>query len=259
MGLIGGFRMRLFQRSIAFVGLSIASLLVSAETITVVADLWCPYNCQPGSEKAGIALDILKKAFPDATINYQLIDWASAITRARAGEFDAIVGAAKSDAPDFIFPSKSFAFTRNCVFTPNKSTWKFTGYSDLTKIKLGLIKSYTYGEEIDGYVKQAKPESLMIVEGEKPLNDLLDALDSGKIDALVSDKNVFSYTVSELGKRDNYRMDGCGKQDDLYVAFSPANKERSQKLADQMSAGIDMLAKHRLMSTIYSRYTDMKK
>lgn len=251
--------MHFIKRSLIAAWLGFSSQFALAETITVVADLWCPYNCQPGSDKAGIALDILKKAFPDATISYQLMDWDSAITRTRAGEFDGIVGAARSDAPDFIFPTKSFAYTRNCVYVPDKSTWKFTGYNDLAKIRLGVIKAYTYGEEIDNYVKQAIPESLLVADSDKPLNDLIDALDSGKIDALVSDKNVFAYTVAELGKRDDYRMDGCGEQDDLYVAFSPANKQRSQKLADQLSAGIDTLAKNRLMPTIYSRYTNLKK
>ena len=76
---------------------------------------------------------------------------------------------------------------------------------------------------------------------------------------LVSDKNVFSYTTNELGKRDNYHMDGCGEQDDIYIAFSPANKERAQKLADKVTAAIEELSKKKLMPAIYSRYSGPSK
>jgi len=231
----------------------------AGETITVVADLWCPYNCEPGSAKEGIALDILRRSLQGVEINYKIMDWHKAIERARVGEFDAIIGAAHSDAPDFVFPTKSFAYTRNCFYAPAKSAWKFSGYADLSKSKLGVIRSYTYGKPADDYIVSAAPDKLLVAEGETPLNDLITALDASKIDVLISDKNVFSYTTNELGKRDAYRMEGCGEQDDIYIAFSPANKERAQKLADQVSVAIEELSKKHLMPAIYSRYSGSAK
>jgi polar amino acid transport system substrate-binding protein len=233
----------------------VVSLPVAADTITVAADMWCPYNCAPDSSKPGIALEILKKAFPDDTIKYELVDWDSAVARTRAGEFDGIVGAARSDAPDFIFPSKSFAYTENCFFTRRKSPWKFAGYDELSKIKLGVIKAYSYGDDIDSYVNKAKPENLMVAEGQDPLADLIKALDSGAIAALVSDKNVFVYSTAEKHKDGAYKADMCGEKDELYIAFSPAKAERSQKLADQLAAGIDALVNKRQMPAIFLRYT----
>jgi polar amino acid transport system substrate-binding protein len=243
------------RRILAALVLAAAVSSHAGETITVVADLWCPYNCVPGSAKEGIALDILRRSLEGVEIQYQLMDWDQAIVRSRAGEFDAIVGAAHSDAPDFVFPAKSFAFTRNCLYAPSKSAWKFSGYAELSKIRLGAIKSYTYGKPVDDYIAGASADKMLIAEGEAPLNDLIAALDAGKIDVLVSDKNVFSYTANELGKRDAYRMEGCGEQDDIYIAFSPANKERAQKLADKVTAAIEDLQKKHLMPAIYSRYS----
>jgi hypothetical protein len=75
----------------------------------------------------------------------------------------------------------------------------------------------------------------------------------------VSDKNVFSYTANELGRRDAYHMDGCGDQDDIYIAFSPANKARAQQLADKVTAAIEELSKKKLMPAIYSRYSGSSK
>lgn len=239
--------------------LGLPALAAAGETITVVADLWCPYNCTPGAGKEGIALDILRRSLTGVEIKYQLMDWDQAITRTRAGEFDAIIGAARSDAPDFVFPAKSFAYTRNCFYAPAKSAWKFSSYADLAKIRLGTIKAYSYGTAADEYIAAAAPEKLMIAEGETPLKDLITALDAGKIDVLISDKNVFAYTANELGKRDNYHVDGCGEQDDIYIAFSPANKERAQQLADKVTKAIDELSKKHLMPVIYSRYSGPSK
>lgn len=247
------------KRTLLALALGAAASAYAGETITVVADLWCPYNCQPGAAKEGIALDILRRSLQGVEINYQLMDWDQAITRSRAGEFDAIIGAARSDAPDFVFPAKSFAFTRNCFYASAKSAWKFSGYEDLAKVKLGVIKSYTYGDQADKYITSAKPEQLLVAVGETPLNDLIAALDAGKIDVLVSDKNVFSYTTNEFGKRDAYRMEGCGDQDDIYIAFSPANKERARQLADKVTVAIEELSKKKLMPAIYSRYSGQSK
>jgi len=247
------------KRTLLALALGAAASSYAGETITVVADLWCPYNCQPGAAKEGIALDILRRSLQGVEIKYQLMDWDQAITRSRAGEFDAIIGAARSDAPDFVFPAKSFAFTRNCFYASAKSAWRFSGYEDFAKVKLGVIKSYTYGDQADKYITGAKPEQLLVAAGETPLNDLIAALDAGKIDVLVSDKNVFSYTANELGKRDAYRMEGCGDQDDIYIAFSPANKERAQQLADKVTAAIEELSKKKLMPAIYSRYSGQSK
>lgn len=39
-----------------------------AETITIVADPWCPYNCEPGSDEPGFMVEIARRVFAEAGI-----------------------------------------------------------------------------------------------------------------------------------------------------------------------------------------------
>ena len=79
--------------------------MVQAEEITIVADEWCPFNCEPNSKAPGFMIEIATEIFSKAghSVNYSTMDWDEALTAVRKGEFKAIVGAANEDAPDSIF------------------------------------------------------------------------------------------------------------------------------------------------------------
>ena len=80
-------------------GLALAVLspvaTAGAETLTLVADEWCPYNCTPGDEKPGFLVEIVKKVFEPQgfTVDYKIVPWARAIRDTRAGRYSAILGA----------------------------------------------------------------------------------------------------------------------------------------------------------------------
>ena len=51
---------------------------VWADVITLRADEWCPYNCQPKSQNPGFIIEIAETVFKKAghTIDYQVMPWA---------------------------------------------------------------------------------------------------------------------------------------------------------------------------------------
>ncbi|RYZ89485.1 MAG: hypothetical protein EOP06_09295, partial [Proteobacteria bacterium] len=79
----------------------------AAETVRIRADPWCPFTCAPAAKDPGegYIIDFAKKALGDKgiSVDYRTMPWTDAITAVRKGDFEAVAGASKSDAPDFIY------------------------------------------------------------------------------------------------------------------------------------------------------------
>jgi polar amino acid transport system substrate-binding protein len=78
-----------------------AAVPVFADTITVRADTWMPYNGEPNSDRPGYCIEMLKVIFEPMgyKIDYQIEPWTRATANAEAGKIDAIIGAAINDCP----------------------------------------------------------------------------------------------------------------------------------------------------------------
>jgi polar amino acid transport system substrate-binding protein len=50
-----------------------------ADTITLHADEWCPYNCAPGSGMPGYAVEVAREVFEQAghRLDYGLLSWGA--------------------------------------------------------------------------------------------------------------------------------------------------------------------------------------
>ncbi len=216
------------------------------ETITVVADTWCPYNCNPNSPHQGFMVDIAKKAFAKHNIKivYKIVPWTQAIAETRKGVYTAIIGAAKNDAPDFIFPDKSQGFVENHFYVKKDNNWKYTGINSLKNVILGIIADYSYNDEIDDYIKQYKldPDRISMMSGDEALSINISKLKRGKIGAVIEGNYVMNYYLSQNYMKDEVMNAGRlapSGTDNLYIAFSPQNKKLSRKytkiLTDEMN------------------------
>ena len=107
--------------------------LARAETLVIAGDIWCPVNCQPGSERPGILVELAQEIFAEAGIEvqYKALNWARTLQMVRRGELNAAVGAGVEDAPDFLYGATPVASSRSCFFTRQDSTWRFTGTASL--------------------------------------------------------------------------------------------------------------------------------
>jgi len=237
----------------------------AAETLSIRSDLWPPYNDDPKSIKPGYMINILLEIFlPQGyTLDYQQLSWTESLEAVRKGQFNAVIGATKDDAPDFIFPKESFGISDTAFFVKGGSKWKYTGKASLEKIRLGVIESYAYNEELDAYIK-ANKGTKRIVEGtgDEPLTELIRMLQNGEIDAIVEDTNVmFGRLISGKIPMGSITAAGnCKEKSTLYVAFSPKNP-KSKELAAKFDAGIKALRSSGKLHAILGLYglTDWKK
>lgn len=212
------------------------------ETITIVADTWCPYNCNPKSPHTGFMVDIAKQAFAkhNIEVKYSVVPWTRAIDETRKGIHTAIIGATINDAPDFIFPELSQAIMKNHFYVKKGAKWRYTGIKSLENIILGLVDNYSYNPEIDGYIKKYKfdPDHISMMSGDDALGINLSRLMRNKIGATLEAKHVMEYYLSMHSMNDQAEEAGAlpdSKNDKLYIAFSPKDKELSRKYAEILS------------------------
>ena len=101
--------------SIAIIALTgtLTAYQAIADTISLRADIWPPYNATPGSDKPGYIVEIATEIwnYEGHQVNYATVPWERAISEARSGNIDCILGALPDEVPDFIFHSLSLGLS----------------------------------------------------------------------------------------------------------------------------------------------------
>jgi polar amino acid transport system substrate-binding protein len=200
-----------------------------ADELVLVADQWCPYNCEPGSDAPGFMIELARLAFEPQghQVTYQVVPWARAIESARAGQYAGIIGAARDEAPDFIFPDEPAAIVSHDFFVPAASKWRFATLESLHDVRLGVIADYSYGSLFDDYVfpNQDDDEKIFVATGDDPLPRIIRMLLTGRVDVVIEDRNVMRQKLKDLGLVDKVITAGTFTREEVFLAFSPARDE----------------------------------
>jgi polar amino acid transport system substrate-binding protein len=87
-------------------------MVAGAETINIVSDEWCPYNCVPGSDRPGFGIEIAMEAYAphDIQVNYTTQDWDAAVEDTKKVNF------MRSSAPIRKMPPVLFSPRTSSVF-----------------------------------------------------------------------------------------------------------------------------------------------
>lgn len=243
---------------------SLVSSSVIAETITIAADIWCPYNCDPNdTNKPGFIVDIAKTIFGanGITVIYREIPWARAKTMVFSNEIQGLIAAtlADNDTKNLIFPKEESARMQNTFYTLRSNSWTYQGIKSLQEVKIGVITGYDYGTDLQPYIDKELSKKhngkVIAIAGNAPLERLIKMLTINRIDVILEDESVFSYTSQKMGFTD-YRYAGDDKSDPmnnrLFIAFSPAKK--SNQYAKLLTTGISNLRKSGELSRILAKY-----
>jgi polar amino acid transport system substrate-binding protein len=236
-----------------FVVLAMFSVVspLHADTITLVADPWIPYTGEEGGEEAGFMIEFAVKVLEKAghSVVYKNVPWDQAVEETRKGKYNAIVGAYKEDAPDFIFPENEQGLGSNSFFVSTGNPWKYSGVESLKGKKIGIMSGYSYGEVMDKFFK-GNPD----VVAESDLVKLLEKLSEGKIDTIIEDNNVFmDAAMKNYMDEDVAEAGSVGEHNLIYVAFSPADS-KSKGYADVLSKGMVELRQSGTLKTILEKY-----
>lgn len=214
------------------------ALPAQAETITLVADEWCPYNCE--EDVGGFMVVIAEEIFGrhDIKVNYKVMPWTQAIAMARKGDYTGIIGATRHDAPDFIMPHYVLGLSDMRFWVRKNSSWNYDGLASLKGLRIGVIKDYSYGAVLDEYLqKNADSGRILWESGNDALSVNLGKLARGEIDVMPEDDNVMQHYIFEHISDATPREAGSAVTLDhiadnfLYIAFSPKNPDAKRYAA----------------------------
>ncbi|MES2309842.1 MAG: transporter substrate-binding domain-containing protein [Verrucomicrobiota bacterium] len=228
-----------------------------SETITIAADPWLPYTGNLKQGKVGYLIEIAQAVFEShgIKVEYKTLPWTRAVEEGRKGTLDAIAGAYKTDAPDFVFSGKSEGISIEYFYALPGKSWRFKGASSLEEISLGVANGYSYGEIIDTYIQknQSNPKRVQAVSGEDPLYQNLMKLQKGRIDALLESKNVVDYLIQDRKLELHLETVGVNGSHEVYIAFSPKNS-KSPLYAKLLQEGVEKLRSSGKLKTILDSY-----
>jgi polar amino acid transport system substrate-binding protein len=238
--------------------LLIGSLGSRAETLVIAGDPWCPVNCLPGSEQPGIFVELARDIFAEAGIEveYRLINWARALHAARKGQIDAVIGAGHADAEDFLFTPTPVSQSRMCFYVLPQSAWRFASTQDLRGQRLGVIKDYSYGAEVDAYLQEhgENPARVLRSYGDQALGLNVAKLLGRRIDVTLANAWVMQNWLSRHSRVGQLRNAGCRTPDlPIFLAFSPALAS-SRRHVELFEAGLRRYRGDGRLQRLLARY-----
>ncbi|WP_415062810.1 substrate-binding periplasmic protein [Bdellovibrio sp.] len=252
--------MKALLRHLCFVvicGTSIGTPPVQAATLSFRSDYWCPYVCEPNSSRPGYMVEVLQKIFQKHghTVDVKLTNWVRAIKETRTGKAQGLLGARRADAPDFIFSEKSLGITKNVYFTHKDSSWTYQGRQSLQAARIGVINGYSYGDSIDHLI-QTRHKSFIPFSGERPLEQVIKMLESGRLDAFIENPLALHYALKNQNlPTETLKVAGWVSAQDpfLFIGFTPNNPE-SKTYATIVTKGIQELRRNGNLKRILDKY-----
>jgi polar amino acid transport system substrate-binding protein len=245
------------KKILLMIGRIFYSVSSFSDEISLTSDLWCPYACDPKSANPGFMVEIAKVIFENAghKVNYNIVNWARGISETRVGKYNGIIAASKTDAPDFIMPTMAAGHSSNFFWINKDNNWVYKNLDSLKGRKIGVINSYSYGEEVDLPVQNKNP-SYLIVSGDDALAKMVRMTDGKRLDGFVENPFVLSYLLKDMSEyKDKFKSASLNitKDTELFVAFSPQNP-KSKQYAEIMSKGMSELRKSGKLKVILSKY-----
>ena len=243
---------------IVLITMTALSTIATAETISLVADEWPPFNGAPNSENEGFIVDVARAVFEknEIQVTYETISWKRAIEMVREGHHNGLIGASRTDASDFVFPSEELSRNYIAFYVRTASQWQYRDKFDIEAVSLGVIAGYDYRQWLLDYIQinQDNLDKVQIITGQNPLQRNLMKLIDGRIDAIVDNEAVIINVARKMGLTNQITLAGYGTEPSfIYLAFSPKLR-KSKGYAEILSQGIKKLRASGELEKILTKY-----
>lgn len=219
---------------------TIYSLLVSlipfqtafSESINIAYDSWCPWMCD-NVDKPGLAIELVESIFKTEGIHveFQRTAWSAALREVREGKIIGILGAAKGEAPDFLFTNTPIGYQQMCFYVKSSLKWRYKNIESLKNKNVAIVQGANYPGIMEylSHNNANKKTKLTQIISEDIFNSGFKLLLSNSADVFITDSVTSDHYLKENGYEDQFKKSGCLKAENLFLALTPKNKERSIK------------------------------
>ena len=201
------------------------------EIVIAAPAFWCPFSCTAGAKPEGFTIDILRAIFEPQGIKVRLVNenYARALQDVRDGHYDATPSTFKEEAPDFVFPKTPISRNQFCFYTATDRRWHYTGAASLRGQRVGIVKGYSYGPQLDSAIERKLAQFDMSV-GEDITHRMARMVMSERLDSFVEDESLVQYILATHADV-KLRNAGCAPARFAYLALSPAPARSAQSAA----------------------------
>ena len=230
--------------------------------ITIVADEWCPYNCEENASLQGFMVDMAREIFAKKGIEveYKVVPWERALDMTKNGTYDGTIAVNLKEGSSLILPKKEQAISKYEFFILDDNKWEFNGVESLKGHSLGCVSGYTYGS-IQNYIDTHRTDNTIIQEinSDNASTINLKKLLARRVNVIIEDSLVMNSLISTTSNRFNVKSGGFltntpdKNTDYVYIGFSP-NKPYSKHLAQILSDGTIEMEKSGEIDQIMSKY-----
>lgn len=231
-------RTTMLKKSIlsTIVTLIICCFPVSAKTIHIASDVWCPYICD---DQPGYLVEIVQRAFEiqGVQVTFVPMPFNRALKEAQVGNIDAVLAISKSVAVEqgLLTGETVVGEVSNDFFTVNNNPWIYEKLSDLSSQSVAVIKGYDYGEVLESYL--LNNQQVYWAVGDKPLSMNIIRMLRGRHQIIIGNRYVIQYTARQLKLSEKIKYAGSMPDKiNLYVGF---NNKRIK--AQQFDLGVKTL------------------
>lgn len=226
--------------------------------LVVAADRWCPYNCQPGSERPGYLLELLREVFSPlgVDVEYRLMPWKRALVSAETGAIDAAVGVVEGNHGQNIIGRESLGLDETVLVIRKGEPFTYQGAASLDDRAIGVVASYTYDNHgpLDAYlaVRKKNHDGLFEIYQDNPLESLYSMLRHARIDLFPENRYVARYEAIRLGYAKEVVFVPTAAGDRVFIAFTPNTRGRHN--AEILDNGVRALRRSGRLGEILGRY-----
>jgi polar amino acid transport system substrate-binding protein len=229
-----------------------------ADTIRIRADGWCPYNCDPGSDRPGYMIEVAREVFAAAghEVDYRTSSWMRSLDDARGGRIEAVVGATAGEAEGLVIPAEPLGRTRDgYAMRKGDRPDGAAGPPAFERLVVGAVRGYEYSGPLAAHVRAHgdDPARVQFVTGDDALEKNLRKLASGRVDLVPDDAGRLRAAIRDLGLGGALEVVHEGDPNPLYIAFSPSDP-RSPAYAALLSEGVVRLRASGRLAAILARY-----
>jgi polar amino acid transport system substrate-binding protein len=243
------------------VGMALLGQAAIAETITIRADEWAPINTDPRMTNQGIMIDLATAIAAESghKVDYRIMGWDDALAAANAGNIDCVVGTLKNEATEngLKTPQKPWVVAQQTAYARFDRQANIGKVADFAAFRVGFSDGYSYGDEIDQYIKQnlKDPKKIYMSKSSRPIRDLLLRMNVGQVDIAVETNVVMDYNLATANL--NARIKSVGApirtKDELYIACSAKKASTANYLA-MFDAGLPKMRASGKFKEILAKY-----
>ncbi|MBF7728976.1 substrate-binding periplasmic protein [Pseudomonas sp. N040] len=231
-----------------------------AESLLAIGDEWCPYNCASDNPRPGYLVELLRDIYAEQglQVEYRVVPWSRALKMMADGKADLLLATTPETTPGLPL-SVAVGEDRTCFYVPRGSAWRYSGLAELQQRRFGVIQDYSYdgGGALDGLIAASTSAAgpAMASSGENALQNNFNKLLAGRVDLVLENCAVGSYSLRRYGLRERIQSAGSlpGYRGVLNIGFNPAAPDAHLRL-EQLRAGLEQRRRSGALQQLLEAY-----